>query len=197
MLKKILAVIAVIVLVFVIIVALQPAEFHVARTATVTAPAEVVFAQVNELKKWDSWSPWVKLDPAMKQSYEGPASGTGAISRWAGNNQVGEGSMTITESRPNELIRLNLEFIKPMAGTSTAEFSFKPEGSRTTVTWSMSGKNNFIAKAMCLFMNMDKMVGGDFEKGLTSLKAIVEAQPTPAEKDDEQKSKNEAVAKSE
>jgi uncharacterized protein YndB with AHSA1/START domain len=175
MLKKILIVIAVIVVVFVIIVALQPAEYHVARTATIAAPAEVVFEQVNELKKWDAWSPWVKIDPAMKQTYEGPASGTGAISRWAGNNQVGEGSMTITESRPNELIRFNLEFIKPMAGTSTTEFSFKPEGNQTTVTWSMSGRNNFIAKAMCLFMNMDKMVGGQFESGLTQMKSIVEA----------------------
>ena len=175
MLKKILVVIAVILVVFVIIVAFQPADFHVTRTANVAAPAEVVFAQVNDLKKWEPWSPWVKLDPAMKQTYEGPASGTGAISRWAGNNQVGEGSMTITESRPNELIRFNLEFIKPMAGTSTAEFSFKPEGNQTSVTWSMSGKNNFIAKAMCLFMNMDTMVGGEFEKGLSSLKSIVEA----------------------
>jgi len=175
MLKKIFIVIAVIVVVFVIIVALQPAEYHVARTATIAAPAEVVFAQVNELKKWDAWSPWVKIDPAMKQTYDGPASGTGAISRWAGNNQVGEGSMTITESRPNELIRFNLEFIKPMAGTSTTEFSFKPEGNQTTVTWSMSGRNNFIAKAMCLFMNMDKMVGGQFETGLTQMKSIVEA----------------------
>jgi uncharacterized protein YndB with AHSA1/START domain len=177
MLKKIIVAIAVIVIVFVIIVALQPAEFHVARTATIAAPPAVVFAQVNELKKWDAWSPWVKLDPAMKQTYEGPASGTGAISRWTGNNQVGEGSMTITESRPNELIRFNLEFIKPMAGTSTAEFSFKPEGNQTTVTWSMSGKNNFIAKAMCLFMNMDKMVGGQFEKGLAQIKSITEAAP--------------------
>ena len=175
MLKKILLVIGVIVVVFVIIVALQPAEYHVARTATIAAPAEIVFAQVNELKKWDAWSPWVKIDPAMKQTYDGPASGTGAISRWAGNNQVGEGSMTITESRPNELIRFNLEFIKPMAGTSTTEFSFKPEGNQTTVTWSMSGRNNFIAKAMCLFMNMDKMVGGQFETGLTQMKSIVEA----------------------
>jgi len=175
MLKKILIVIAVLVVVFVIIVALQPAEFHVARTATIAAPAEVVFAQVNELKKWDAWSPWVKIDPAMKQTYEGPASGTGAISRWAGNKDVGEGSMTITESRPNELIRFNLEFIKPMAGTSTAEFSFKPEGNQTAVTWSMTGKNNFIAKAMVLFMNMDKMVGGQFEKGLAQMKAIAEA----------------------
>ena len=175
MLKKILLVIAVIVVVFVISVALQPAEYHVARTATIAAPAEVVFAHVNELKKWDAWSPWVKIDPTMKQTYEGPASGTGAISRWAGNNQVGEGSMTITESRPNELIRFNLEFIKPMAGTSTTEFSFKPEGNQTTVTWSMSGRNNFIAKAMCLFMNMDKMVGGQFETGLAQMKLIVEA----------------------
>ena len=179
MLKKILLGIAVIVVVFVIIVALQPAEYHVARTATIAAPAEVVFAQVNELKKWEAWSPWVKIDPAMKQTYEGPASGTGAISRWAGNNQVGEGSMTITESRPNELIRFNLEFIKPMAGTSTSEFSFKPEGNQTTVTWSMSGRNNFSAKAMCMFMNMDKMVGGDFERGLAQMKSVAEAAPKP------------------
>src|SRR2546426_3276222 len=174
MFKKILIVIAVIVVVFVIIVALQPADYHVARTATIAAPAEVVFAQVNELKKWEAWSPWVKIDPAMKQTYEGPASGNGAISRWAGNNQVGEGSMTITESRPNELIRFNLQFIKPMAGTSTAEFSFKPEGKQTTVTWSMSGRNNFIAKAMCLFVSMDKMGGGQFEQGLAQIKTITE-----------------------
>jgi len=177
MLKKILIVVALVVVVFVIIVALQPAEFHVARTASVAAPAEVVFAQVNELKKWEAWSPWVKIDPAMKQTYEGPASGTGASSQWAGNSQVGEGRMTITESRPNELIRFNLEFFKPMAGTCVAEFSFKPEGNQTAVTWSMSGRNNFIAKAMCLFMNMDKMVGGQFETGLAQMKSITEAAP--------------------
>ena len=175
MLKKILIIIGVIVAVFVIVVALQPADYHVARTATIAAPAEKVFAQVNELKKWEAWSPWVKIDPTMKQTYEGPASGTGAISRWAGNNRVGEGSMTIAESRPNELVRFNLEFIKPMAGTSTSEFSFKPQGNLTAVTWSMSGKNNFIGKAMCLFMNMDKMVGGQFETGLTALKSIAES----------------------
>jgi len=175
MLKKILIIIGVIVVVFVTVVALQPADYRVERTATVAAPAERVFAQVNDLKKWEAWSPWVKIDPTMKQTYEGPASGTGAISRWAGNNQVGEGSMTIAESRPNELIRFNLEFIKPMAGTSTSEFSFKPQGNLTAVTWSMSGKNNFIGKAMCLFMNMDKMVGGQFETGLTALKSIAES----------------------
>ena len=141
------------------------------------APASAVFVQVNELKKWEAWSPWAKLDPAMKQKYEGPAAGVGAVSSWAGNNQVGEGRMTITESRTNELVRFNLEFFKPMAGTSTSEFSFKPEGNQTSVTWSMSGQNNFIGKAMCLFMNMDKMMGGQFETGLASMKSIVEAPP--------------------
>ena len=166
---------AIIAILFFVLLVGRPDEFKVVRSATIAAPPATVFEQVNDFHKWDAWSPWVKIDPAMKQTYEGPASGTGAISRWAGNNQVGEGSMTITESRPNELIRFNLDFIKPMAGTSTTEFSFKPEGNQTTVTWSMSGRNNFIAKAMCLFMNMDKMVGGQFETGLTQMKSIVEA----------------------
>ena len=175
MLKKILIGIAVIIIVFLVVVALQPADFRVTRSVTIAAPAELVFAQVNELKKWEAWSPWAKIDPAMKQTYQGPSAGAGAIYRWTGNNQVGEGSMTITESRPNELIQFKLEFLKPMAGTSTAEFTFKPAGSQTAVTWTMTGKNNFIAKAMCLFMNMDKMVGGQFEKGLAQMKAIAEA----------------------
>ena len=175
MLKKILIAIAVIVVVFLIVVAMQPSEFRVTRNATMSAPAPAVFAQVNELKKWEAWSPWAKMDPAMKQTYEGPAAGVGAISSWAGNNAVGEGRMTITESRSNELVRFNLEFFKPMAGTSTAEFTFKPEGNRTSVTWSMTGQNNFIAKAVCLFMSMDKMLGGQFEQGLVQMKSVVEA----------------------
>ncbi len=175
MLRKILIALAAIVVVFVVVVAMQPSEFRVVRSATISAPASAVFAQVNDLHKWEAWSPWAKLDPAAKSTFEGPPAGTGAIFRWAGNNQVGEGRMTITESRPNELIRFNLEFFKPMAGTSTAEFTFKPEGNETTVTWSMTGKNNFFAKAMCLFMDMDKMVGGQFEKGLAAMKSIVEA----------------------
>lgn len=94
--------------------------------------------------------------------------------KWVGNNQVGEGKMTITESRMNEAVRLHLEFYKPMAGTSDAEFTFQPQGSDTVVTWTMTGKNNFIAKAMCLFMDMDKMVGGQFEQGLASIKSVAE-----------------------
>ena len=98
--------------------------------------------------------------------------------RWAGNEEVGEGSMTITESRPSDLIRIKLEFLKPFEATNTAEFTFKPEGSETAVTWSMEGQNNFIAKAVCLFMNMDQMLGGQFEKGLASMKSVAEAAPS-------------------
>jgi polyketide cyclase/dehydrase/lipid transport protein len=174
MAKKILITIGVIVVVFLIVVALQPAEFRVVRSANMSAPPAVVFAQVNDFHKWGVWSPWEKLDPALKRTYEGPSEGTGAIYRWAGNNQVGEGSMTITESRPSDLIRIKLEFLKPFASTADTEFTFKPEGNQTAVTWSMAGKNNFMAKAMCLFMNMDKMVGGQFEQGLAQMKSLAE-----------------------
>jgi hypothetical protein len=175
MFKKILIGIAVVVVAFVVIVALQPSDFRIVRSATIAAPPAAVFAQVNDFHKWEAWSPWTKLDPAAKSSFEGPSAGTGAIFRWAGNEEVGEGSMMITESHPSELIRIELEFLKPFAATNTAEFTFKPEGKQTVVTWSMFGTNNFIAKAFCLFMNMDEMVGGQFEKGLASMKSVAEA----------------------
>ena len=177
MLKKILIALAAIVVVFVGVVAMQPSDFRIVRTATMSAPASAVFAQVNDFHNWEAWSPWAKLDPAAKNSFEGPSAGIGAIFRWAGNKEVGEGSMTITESRPSDLIRIKLEFLKPFAGTNTAEFTFKPDGDQTAVTWSMAGENNFIAKAVCLFMNRDKMVGGKFEEGLAQMKSIVEAPP--------------------
>ena len=164
MLIKILIVVAVIVVVFVIVVVLQPSEYRVARTATLSAPPTAVFTQVNDFHKWAAWNPWGKIDPAMKQNYEGAPAGVGAIYKWAGNNEVGEGRMAITESRPSDLIRIKMEFFKPFAGNSTAEFTFKPEGNQTAVTWSMTGQNNFMAKAIHLFMNMDKMIGGQFEK---------------------------------
>jgi len=174
MLKKILIGIAAIVGIFLIIVALQPAQYRVVRTATIPAAPAAVFDQVNDLHKWDAWSPWAKLDPAVKNTFEGPQAGTGAVFAWVGNSQVGEGRMTITDSRANELVRLKLEFIKPFASVATTEFTFKPEGNQTSVTWSMAGDKNFISKAFCLFMNMDKTVGGDFEKGLASLKSVAQ-----------------------
>jgi len=177
MLITILIILAVIVIVFVAVVAMQPSEFRVARSSMTSAPAPAVFAQVNDFHKWEAWNPWGKIDPAMKQTYEGAPAGAGAIYSWVGNNQVGEGRMTMTESRPSDLIRIKMEFYKPFAATSTAEFTFRPAGNQTAVTWSMTGNNNFMAKAIHLFMNMDKMIGGQFEKGLASMKSIVEGAP--------------------
>ena len=177
MLIKILVALAVIVLGFVGVVAMRPSEYRVARTATIAAPAPAVLAQVNDFHKWDAWNPWAKLDPAMKQAYAGAPAGIGAIYTWAGNSEVGEGRMTLTESRPSDLVRIRLEFLKPFATTSTAEFSFRPEGDHTAVTWSMTGKVNFMAKVVHLFMDMDRMIGGNFEKGLAQLKSVVEAAP--------------------
>src|SRR5262245_56407326 len=179
MLKKtilaVVAVIAVLLLGFTAMVAMKPNNFRVTRSAKMAAPPAEVFAQVNDFHKWEAWSPWAKLDPNAKNSFEGNTSGEGAIFRWAGNSEVGEGEMTITESREPELIRLKLEFIKPMEDTSDTEFTFKPDGDHTNVTWTMSGTyKTFMSKAMCTLMNMDKMVGGQFEKGLASMKAIVE-----------------------
>jgi uncharacterized protein YndB with AHSA1/START domain len=177
MLVKTAIALAVIVVVFVVVVATRPSEFRVARTATISAPAAAVFAQVNDFHNWAAWNPWGKLDPAMKQAYEGAPAGIGAVYTWAGNNEVGVGRMTVTESRPSDLIRIRLEFLKPFAATSTAEFTFTPDGDHTVVTWSMTGQNTFMAKAVHLFMNMDRMVGGNFEKGLAAMKAAVEAAP--------------------
>ena len=179
MVKKILigvaAAVAVLALGFVAVVAMQPSEFRISRSATMAAPAERVFAQVNDFHKWDAWSPWAKLDPNAKNSFSGPESGEGATFGWSGNDQVGEGKMTITESKPNELVRLKLVFIKPMEDSSDTEFTFKPDGDKTAVTWTMSGTyETFMKKAICMFMNMDKMVGEKFEEGLASMKAIVE-----------------------
>lgn len=174
MVKILLALVAITIL-LVIIVALQPSEFHIARSTTIAAPAQAVFAQVNDFQKWEAWNPWGKIDPAMKQTYEGASAGVGAIYTWRGNNEVGEGRMMIAESRPSDRIRINMEFHKPIAAINTAEFTFKPEGNQTAITWSMFGEKNFVAKAIHLVMDMDKMIGGQFEKGLASMKSVVEA----------------------
>src|SRR6185436_1445996 len=179
MLKWSLAAIAAIVVVFLVVVAMQPADFKIERSATMRAPASAAFAQVNDFQKWQGWSPWEKVDPALKRQYEGPKAGTGAVYAWQGNKYVGEGRMTSTESKPAELRRIKLEFFKPFAATNAAQFSFQPAGqggadASTLVTWTMSGQNNFLSKAMCMFVDMDKMVGGMFEQGLTQMKTVVE-----------------------
>ena len=174
MLTPILIAIAAIIVVLVIIVAMQPAEFRIERAVTMSAPPAAVFAQVNDFHNWQAWSPWAKMDPAMQQIYEGAAAGTGAIYSWVGNKKVGQGRMTILNSRPAELVRIKLEFLKPFKATNTAEFTFAPQGNQTLTTWSMTGRKNFVFKAFHMLMNMDKLVGTDFEKGLAQMKAIAE-----------------------
>jgi hypothetical protein len=174
MLKIILIAVVVLVAVFIGIVAMQPAEYRIVRSAVIAAPAPIVFEQLNDFHKWETWSPWAKLDPNAKNTFDGPASGPGAMFSWAGNKKVGEGRMTVLESRPSDLVRIKLEFIKPFASSCTTEFALAPQGNQTAVTWAMFGVNNFMAKAFCMFMNMDKTVGPDFERGLAQMKAVAE-----------------------
>jgi hypothetical protein len=162
-------------LLLVVVIATRPSEYTVTRSINISAAAEAIFPHVNDLRQFQVWNPWGKIDPAMKIAFEGPQSGKGAIYSWAGNNKVGEGRMTITDSRPGELVHMHMDFFKPMAGTGEVEFSFKPQGSQTVVTWTMTGGNNFAGKAFGMFMNMDKMIGGQFERGMADLKAVVEA----------------------
>ncbi len=179
MIKKLilglLALIVIGVVVLCVVVAMQPADFKITRSATFNAPPEKVFEQVNDFHKWEAWSPWAKIDPNMKTTYSGATSGKGAGYAWIGNDEVGEGKMTITESRPTDMVKIDLEFIKPFAAKNVTEFNIKPNGDKSDVTWTMTGTNNFMMKAFGLVMNMDKLVGGDFEKGLTQMKPIVEA----------------------
>ncbi len=174
MLKIILISLAVVIAVFVVVVALQPSEFRIERSVVIAAPAAEVFPHTNDLRKMQEWSPWKKLDPEAKYIFADPSAGVGATMSWAGNSQAGEGRQTITESRANEYVGIRLEFLKPFESVCATAFTLKPEGNRTTVTWSMSGTNGFISKAFCLFMSQDKMIGEPFAEGLASLKALVE-----------------------
>lgn len=174
MLKRIALLVVAVVAAFCVYVALQPSAYRVERSAIVVATPAQTFAEVNDFHNWEAWSPWAKLDPAAKATFEGPASGQGAVLRWSGNHEVGEGSMTVVESRPSELVRIRTDFVKPFAGSANSEFVFKGDGPRTIVTWSMSGERGFLERAICTIMNGDKMIGGQFEKGLANLKKVTE-----------------------
>jgi hypothetical protein len=178
MIKKILLGLAAALLILLIVAALQPAEFRVERSASIAAPPVALFDQVNDHKKFQVWNPWAKMDPESKTTYSGPDSGVGAVASWDGK-KVGAGSATITESKPGELVRQRMDWLKPMEGTSTVEFTFKPDGDKTIVTWTMFGENNFAGKLFGLFMDMDKMCGPEFEKGLADLEKIVTSSSSP------------------
>lgn len=174
MMQKILAGLIATIGSFFALVLLQPSEYSVSRTMVMFAPAPDVFAQIDDFHRWQAWSPWAKRDPAAKTSFDGPASGKGAVFAWSGNNEVGEGRMTLTESRPAESVKIKTDFVKPFVGASYSDFSLKPEGGGTSVSWRISGQNDLTAKAICLFISMDKILGGEMEKGLTSIKQLVE-----------------------
>ncbi len=157
-------------------VAMRASDYKVTRTKAIAAPPAAVHALINDFHRWDDWSPWAKLDPNMKVEHSGPAAGVGASYHWTSDNSdVGEGRMTITESVPAERVAIKLEFVKPFAAISPTVFTVKPAAGGSTVEWTMTGEQNFIAKAFMLAMGgMDKAVGPDFEKGLTQMKARAE-----------------------
>jgi hypothetical protein len=166
---------AMLVAAFVAVVVTRPAKFRIERSIAIAAPPERAFAQVNDFRNWVGWSPWEKMDPAMKKTFDGADAGAGAIYAWAGNSKVGEGRMTIERSEAPTIVGLKLEFLKPWQATNATTFSFVPADGGTKVTWAMEGENRtFGAKAFAVVMNMDKLVGRDFERGLASLKSIAE-----------------------
>jgi uncharacterized protein YndB with AHSA1/START domain len=175
---KIVAAIAVVLLIAVaavlIYAATKPNDFRVQRTASIKAPPEKLFALINDLHDWSAWSPYEKRDPAMKRTFSGAERGAGAVYEWDGNNNVGKGRMEITDTSPPNKVVIKLDFIKPFEGHNVAEFTMAPQGDATNVTWAMYGPSAYITKLIATFMNMDRMIGNDFEAGLANLKTVAE-----------------------
>jgi len=174
MLKRVAVIAAGLIFVLAVVIATRPAHLHVERSMAISAPPAVVFSLINDFHAWPSWSPWEKLDPDMKREISGSPQGKGARYSWSGNDQVGVGSMEITDSSAAEQVKIRLEFKKPWEATNATTFTLVPTTQGTRVTWAMDGENNFGAKAMSMFMNMDELIGKDFEAGLTNLGALAE-----------------------
>ncbi len=180
MLKKILIGLAVLIIGFIATALLKSPEFRVERSIIIAAPPEAVFVWFNSHKKFNEFNPWLKMDPGAKVEYAGPETGVGSISTWDGK-KTGKGKATITESKPNELIRLRMDWLEPMEGVSTVDYLFKTDGGKTTVTWAMYGKNeSVLAKVMSLVFDCEAMCGPEFEKGLADVAELVT--PTEAPK---------------
>jgi Polyketide cyclase / dehydrase and lipid transport len=154
--------------------ATKPDTFRVERTAGIKAPAEKIYPLINDFHSWESWSPFEKLDPAMKKSYSGPANGLGAVYEWEGNSKAGMGRMEITSTSPSSSVSIKLDFLKPFEGHNTAQFTLQPTGDTTNVTWAMYGGVPYMAKLMTLVFDRDRMIGAMFDEGLANLKARTE-----------------------
>lgn len=175
MLTKIAMIAALVVAALAGVIAMQPAEFKVARKMKIHAPAAVIYEQLTDFHKWNDWSPWAKIDPNMKATYSGPARGVGASYHWTGNDEVGEGNMEVMTLKQDERVAIKLDFLKPFEAHNETVFTLQPEADGVVVNWEMLGRNEFMGKAAGLVMNMDSVVGKDFEKGLGQLKKLAEA----------------------
>lgn len=175
MFKKILIGLAVIIIALLGYAATKPDTFRIERSASIKAAPETIFAHLNDFRSWRSWSPWEKLDPALQRTYSGSAIGVGAVYEWKGNSDVGSGRMEIVESSPSAMLNIKLDFIEPFAAHNLTEFRLTPEGEATQITWALEGPNQFLGKVMSIFVNMDEIVGKDFETGLANLKTVAEA----------------------
>jgi hypothetical protein len=157
------------------IAASRPNQFRIERSASFKAAPESIFPLINDLHRWEGWSPFEQKDPAMKRSFSGAERGRGAIYGWEGNKDIGSGRMEITESAPSSHVVIKLDFFTPFKASNTAEFTLQPSGEGTRVTWAMYGPSPFMSKLMGLVFNMDKMVGTEFERGLVNLRTLTEA----------------------
>ena len=173
MIKKIALGVGILIAAVLVYAATRPGELHVERTAGIKAPPEKIVPLINDFHKWGSWSPYEKIDPAMKRTYGGAPEGKGAVYEWQGNSDVGAGRMEITDTQPTR-VTIQLDFTAPLEGHDVATFLLVPQGDTTNVTWSMDGPTPYIGKLIGIFMNMDTMVGGAFADGLANLKAIAE-----------------------
>ena len=174
MFKYVAGLLVVVVAAVAILASLQSDEFKVERSATIKAPPEKIFALIADFKQWSAWSPWDKLDPAMKKVVSGADMGKGASYAWEGNSKAGAGRMEILDAQSPSRIEIQIDFLKPIAGRNHILFTLTPGTDATTVNWSMDGPKPFISKLFSLFMNMDKMIGADFEEGLAKLRSAAE-----------------------
>ena len=174
MLKTLAIAVVVVIIGLLVFAATRPDSFSVQRTATIHAPADKVFALVNDFHRWAEWSPWEKLDPEMKRTFGGPPAGPGSTYEWVGNSKVGAGRMEILTAAPAGKVDIKLDFIKPFEGHNVAEFTLTPKGENTEVLWVMHGPAPFVTKLMGVFVSMDSMIGKDFEAGLVNMKGAAE-----------------------
>jgi uncharacterized protein YndB with AHSA1/START domain len=153
---------------------MQPDSFDVQRSATIKAPPEKIYPLIADFHRWPTWSPWEKLDPAMRRTVSGAPSGKGAVYAWEGNSDVGAGRMEILDTAAPNKVTIKLDFLKPFESHNTTEFTLQPQGDTTQVIWNMHGPAPYVSKVMGIFVSMDKMIGKDFETGLANLKAAAE-----------------------